>query len=57
MAVSGSQKTRVGASLSGVGKKLTISPKSPSVGGGLNILDFERGLTRGMMRGTARGMS
>lgn len=57
MAVSGSQKTRIGASLSGVGKKLAISPKSPSAGGGLNILDFERGLTRGMMRGTARGMS
>jgi hypothetical protein len=57
MAVSGSQKTRVGASLSGVGKKLAISPKSPSVGGSINILDLERGLTRGMMRGIARGMS
>lgn len=27
MAVSGSQKTRIGASISGVGKKLTIAPK------------------------------
>lgn len=57
MAVSGTQKTRVGASLSGVGKKLTIAPKAASVGGGVNILDFERGRTRGMMRGTARGIS
>ena len=55
MAVSGSEKTRVGASISGVGKKLSISPKSPSVGG-VSILDFERGLKRAMMRGVARGM-
>lgn len=56
MAVSGSQKTRIGASLSGVGKKLAISPKAPSIGG-VSILDFERGIKRGMMRGVARGMS
>lgn len=57
MAVSGSQKTRIGASLAGVGKKLSISPKSPSVGGGLTILDYERGTARGMKRGVARGMN
>ena len=57
MAVSGSEKTRIGASVSGVGKKLSISPKSPSVGGGVDLLDFERGLKRGMMRGMARGMN
>lgn len=27
MAVSGSQKTRIGASISGMGKKLSIAPK------------------------------
>jgi hypothetical protein len=57
MAVSGSQKTRIGASLAGVGKKLTILPKDPSAGGGLNILDYERGMKRGMVRGMARGMN
>lgn len=30
MAVSGSQKTRIGASLSGAGKKLSIAPKDAS---------------------------
>jgi len=30
MAVSGSEKTRIGASISGVGKKMTFSAKSPS---------------------------
>ena len=35
MAVSGSQKTRIGGSISGVGIKLTITAKSPaSVTGG-----------------------
>ncbi len=32
MAVSGSQKTRIGASAACVGIKLTITPKSPSTG-------------------------
>ena len=31
MAVSGSQKTRIGASLSGVGKKLTITVKAEGI--------------------------
>lgn len=57
MAVSGSQKTRIGASLAGVGKKLSILPKDPATGGGLNILDYERGMARGMKRGVARGMN
>ncbi len=57
MAVSGSEKTRIGASLAGVGKKLSILPKSPSTGGGVSILDYERGLKRGMFRGVARGMN
>ena len=57
MAVSGSQKTRIGASLAGVGKKLTVTPKAAGTGGGLNILDYERGIARGMKRGIARGMN
>lgn len=57
MATSGSQKTRIGASLSGVGKKLSITPKDAGTGGGLNQLDFERGIARGMKRGIARGMN
>lgn len=57
MATSGSQKTRIGASLAGVGKKLSILPKDPATGGGLNILDYERGMARGMKRGVARGMN
>ena len=56
MAVSGSQKTRIGASLSGVGKKLSITPKTPAASGGANILDYERGFARGIVRGAARGM-
>lgn len=57
MATSGTQKTRIGASLSGVGKKLSITPKDAGTGGGLNQLDFERGIARGMKRGIARGMN
>jgi hypothetical protein len=57
MATSGTQKTRIGASLAGVGKKLSITPKDAGVGGGLNILDYERGTARGMKRGVARGMN
>lgn len=57
MATSGTQKTRIGASIAGVGKKLTITPKAAGAGGGLNQLDFERGIARGMKRGIARGMN
>jgi len=32
MAVSGNQKTRIGASMAGVGIKLTITPKDPTTG-------------------------
>ena len=53
MAVSGSQKTRIGASISAVGIKLTIVAKAP---GGITqtVLDFGRGLMRGLFRGIAR---
>lgn len=55
MAVSGSEKTRIGASISGVGKRLTITPKAAS-GATKNMLDFERGFKRGKVRGMARGV-
>ena len=57
MATSGTEKTRIGASLSGVGKKLTITPKAAGTGGGLTVLDYERGIACGMKRGIARGMN
>lgn len=39
MAVSGSQKTRIGGALSGVGIVLTITAKSPGAGGtGLRVI-------------------
>tara|TARA_R110000772_G_C13310276_1_gene440139 strand:- start:655 stop:816 length:162 start_codon:yes stop_codon:yes gene_type:complete len=53
MAVSGSQKTRLGAYLSGVGKKLTITAKTPD-GITETVLDFGRGLMRAMSRGIER---
>jgi len=53
MAVSGNQKTRIGASISAVGIKLTITAKAP---GSITetVLDFGRGLMRGMFRGITR---
>ena len=53
MAVSGSQLTRIGASISGVAAKLTIIAKAP---GSITetVLDFGRGLMRGLMRGITR---
>jgi len=55
MAVSGSQKTRIGGHLSGVGIKQSFSPKSP---GSITetILDYGRGMFRAMTRGMGRGM-
>lgn len=53
MAVSGSQKTRIGASLSGVAKALSISAKAPSTVTE-TVLDFGRGLMRGLFRGFSR---
>lgn len=46
MALSGSQKTRIGASLSGVAKKLTITAKAPGVGGGEVLISQTRSLNR-----------
>jgi len=53
MAVSGNQLTRIGASISAVGIKLTITAKAEG-GVTTTILDFGRGLMRGMFRGFAR---
>jgi len=53
MALSGSQLTRIGASISGVAAKLTIVAKAA---GSVTetVLDFGRGLMRGLMRGLIR---
>lgn len=53
MAVSGSQLTRIGASIAGTGKKLTILAKAAS-GITETILDYGRGLMRAMTRGMKR---
>jgi len=53
MAVSGSQKTRIGGQVSGVGIKQTFTPKA--VGGVTEtVLNFGRGLMRAMSRGVKR---
>lgn len=46
MALSGSQKTRIGASLSGVAKKLSISAKSPGIGGGAVLIAQAKSIGR-----------
>ncbi len=48
MAVSGSEKTRIGASLSGVGKKLTIVAKAASTG--RIAFPHPRGVRAGMLQ-------
>jgi hypothetical protein len=53
MAVSGSQKTRIGIGPA-VGIKITITAKADGGGGGLTVLNFGRGLMRSMSRGTKR---
>ena len=55
MAVSGSQKTRIGGQLSGVGIKQSFTAKAA---GTITetILDYGRGMFRAMTRGMARGM-
>ena len=53
MAVSGSQKTRIGPTSPAVGIKVTISAKSES-GVTATVLNFGRGLMRGMFRGFIR---
>jgi hypothetical protein len=35
----------------------TFSPKTPAVGGGVTLLNFERGFLIGFMRGFFRGFS
>lgn len=47
MAVSGSEKTRVGASIAGVGKKLTITAKAASAA--LKGFPHPRGVHAGKM--------
>ena len=54
MATSGNQKTRIGASISGVGKKLTITAKGTGTPATETVLDYGRGLMRGMTRGSFR---
>lgn len=53
MAVSGSQKTRIGGQVSGVGKAQSFAAKSP---GSITetILDYGRGFMRAMSRGIKR---
>ena len=53
MALSGTQKTRIGASLSGAGKKLTITAKAAS-GVTNTVMIFGRGLMRAINRGLVR---
>jgi hypothetical protein len=53
MAVSGNQKTRIGPGLPAVGIKITITAKAES-GITTTVLDFGRGLMRGLMRGFVR---
>jgi len=53
MAVSGSQKTRIGASIAGVGKKEAFTAKAAG-GVTTTVLDFGRGLARAMQRGLFR---
>ena len=53
MAVSGSQLTRLGSSLSGVGIKLTILAKAES-GVTNTVMIFGRGLMRAINRGLVR---
>ena len=53
MAVSGNQLTRIGGSLSGVGRKVTILAKAPSVIT-TTILNFSRGFARAFQRGLFR---
>lgn len=50
MATSGLELTRVGGYLSGVGKKLTITAKSPGVITN-TVMIFGRGLMRAINRG------
>ncbi len=57
MAVSGTQKTRLGASISGAGTTITILAKAASGAPTLNLLNFTRGLGRGQFRGISRGVS
>ena len=49
MATSGSELTRIGASLSSVGIKLTITAKAASAGN--TVIIFGRGLMRALTRG------
>ena len=53
MAVSGGQKTRIGGYLAGVGKVQAFTAKAP---GAITstILDYGRGLMRGLTRGMKR---
>ena len=55
MAVSGSQKTRIGGQVSGVGIKQSFTAKAA---GSITetALDYGRGMFRAMTRGMGRGM-
>ena len=54
MAVSGTQKTRIGGQVAGVGIKQTFTAKAAS-SITETTLDYGRGLMRSMARGMSRG--
>lgn len=53
MAVSGSQLTRIGAHMAGVGVKVTFTAKAA----GVAIADVSSSLTRGLTRGLTIGLT
>lgn len=57
MAVSGTQFTRIGAHMSAVGIKLTITAKAAGVAAVEVSVSLTRGLTRGLTVGLTRGIT